>query len=848
MLELLHTNVMAEDKDLKIGIVISPPRQYFRESKVFLKHRHGHWNTIASQYCHLGSYCTGSGPFKLTRTCLSSLAKNACIVNENARCLCWNNNEALNPKWKPQLFCGLPRELVMTNVLIPYHKPFDNKRNYDMVFHGWTRSDKPSIASRLCVRIQSQSMLSGEGNCSDYDMKCIASYTTKARDKGLLHHVMVQDMFRSTKLAQMQKKYNDSSSNERLESKRLKTSKRKRTTNSMWGNAPALHTATHHLPFMVKTEKEEMERRLRFGHIYKAYASFPKSGSTIDRWDNGYWRVEAQRMGNLPRWSSSYTTHVPIEFPGLPSLMRFDMETNKLDTVKLASLFENIKNAVNPFMAYNNKTVLPESYRLCFAGVPVENYENLKSKKLPVKQQYDPSLRLCSLRLPVLLPPVLQEAGAETYRRSVLYDHAMHMVVAEGDTVWTGNVRYKPMLSSYFNLADWKDTPLVEVKLKPGVYRWTAFRLGMDTTYSEINHVQKFIAGCSDCVKLFGQSEYASTMIKNDHNPHYYLINKTITAFHRLNRQEVFEKVTNVHEKFDNFDRLIHIWASDSEEFENCGVDMPLNWWNKVNKYLNPIKMCWPLARMLMPFVLEVPIINEFKPESTPSQMNQVELKHQLLGAATKLVIKNPASFFNRQLISVEICSGGPKAGGYTLLDENSLEVVGAILLDQCGNDRQIYECHRNSEYQSSDINKKDPCLYTDNQTSKPAVGVHFVPYSFQTALEKYGDLTKHLATKHDTAKKRRNSETRRSRIEDCFANGMAASFTPHDFNFRPRDVVNTNSIMTAYRPIADVKDKCLGPLQVYVVMDCDPYDRHWYGKVEGTPRSKLSDSLNRNS
>lgn len=851
-------NVAVGGRNLKIGIVISPPRQYFNESKFFLKHKHEHWDTIASDYSQLSDYRLGTGNYRLTRTCFLSLTDNSSIVNENAHCLCWN--DAMFPEKMPRfsapLFCGLPPESVIENILIPYHKPFDIYRQRDLVFHGWSKSrkhgdtpnrvaDTPSVGSRLCVRSVRPSMLKDEQNCPDYDMRRFVRYRTKVRDMGLIHHVIVQETV------------TDPNSNacglsgqlNRFEiqlCRKPKSSTGKRRAcrvNGVSGRVNAEHQTTkttRRRSVVTNVVGDEIKRRLRFGHVYRAYASLPNFDSTEDRWDKGYWKVEAKRMGNLPRWKSKYTTHVPMEFAGLPSLMRFDMEITRVDTESLASKFDAIAKTVKPYLAYNNRAVLSDSHRLCFNGEPVDPVIEDGGTQ-PSGNRYDPSARFCTLRLPVLLPPVLEDAGAETYRRSVLYDHAMHMVVAEEDTVWTGDVRYKPALSSNLDIAAWRETPLKEIKLKPGVYKWTPFRFGIDTDYSDVHHVQKFIGGCQECMVLFKECEYISTIVKNDHTPHFYLMNTTLTTRHKLNKQEVFESATDEYRYLTDFDRLIHIWASDTEEFFNSGVDMPFNWWNKIDKHLDPKILWWPTTRMRGPGTLEVNVLHRFEPEKMPSLTNIIELRHQLLGAATKLVVKNPVSFFNRRLISVEICSGGTKGGGYTLLDENSLEVVGAVLMDQRGDDRLVYECRHSC---SSDNRTGDTCQ-SDSWTpdAEPAVGAHFVPYSYHWALYRYGELTKHLVSKHDS-RKRKTSERWNSRTEECFAYGKATSYTPHDFNVTPRDVVNAEYPFHTTCKIADVRDEFFGPLRMYANMECDPYDRHWYGKVEGTPRSKLSDVI----
>lgn len=854
--------------------MISPPQQNFRLSVEYLKHKHEHWNTIASDYSYLGNYYTSDDNFRITRTCISSLANGVNIVNENSRCLCWNGSDmtevTVNPHGPNQRYCRLPQELNIENILIPYYKPYDNRRQYNIVFHGWAaretpqkKTDRPAgnplIGSRLCVRKINQSILDDETTCPNNDMRSYITYRTKARRQGILHHVIVQEFSKnsntttkSTMMPTLQKSEEQSNcpiqtpprqSCSRLDGVTVSLPPHQLKSDSTKSSAkrkmPLFKNGISKLVKNgdgarlgqsrgTKTEQEELLRRLQFGNTYSVYNGLPKSSAAEDRWDRGYWKIEAERAGSLPRWITQYTTHIPIDFPGnIKSYGTVFMDDNWEGINVLAARIGVMRKSTAPFMAYNNTVVLPKTYRLCFLG-EVVTQDSLQQQPT---NTYDPSLPLCTLRLPRLLPSILEEAGMNTYRRSVLYDHAMHMVVKEGDTVWTGNVSYKPGLSSYTYITQWKETPLREVTLKPGIYRWTPFRLGMETVYNDVRQVEKFTEACHGCRYLFNQCEKASTYITNDHTPHFYLMHTKITSGHRSNKQEVFETVTPVHRQLNkNFDMLVHIWASDREEFLNCGVDMPFNWWNKVDKNLEPIKMWWPQSRMTRPFSLEVPLLDRFEPEKTPYLLNDIDLRGQLFGTATKLIIKNPVTFFNRRLISVEICSGGTRGGGYTLLDEDSLEVVGAILLDVLGDDREVYECH----HHNGDNDKNGSRCQA--QDGDPAVGLHFVPHSYHGALAVYSNLTEHLVSKHD------KNKNRLSRTEECFTMGTAASFTPHDFIVKPKDVANAECPFQTVRRIADVKDKNFGPLRLYTIMQCDPYDRFWYGKENGTPRSKVSD------
>lgn len=822
-------------------------------------HVQGNWKTIANDYSCLGYYYPARGAYRLIRTCVSSLASGVEFTNENSRCLCWDGYDpkrVLNDGLKR--FCDLPQEVEIQHLLVPHHKPFDHDRTHNVVFHGWARSDQTEpfvIGSRLCVRRLNQAMLEEEKNCPEVDMSPFFMYKTKARENGVLHHIMVQE-FVATVNATLKRDetaevkpqtalryYTPQGEVENRKSK--STTKRKFQTSVKNGKAynTAVNTndCARRARYGDEAEREEMETRLQFGNSYSVHGGQPVSPSVADDYSHGeYWSSKARRLGNLPRWVSRYTTHVPIEYPGDLSTTRVEYFENKKDTQKMSALYEAIKGRVLPYMAYNNSAVLPETHRLCFGGVAVESEPSIRSQ--PEQPRFDPSARYCTLRLPNLLPPILDSAGPNTHRRSVLYDHALHMVITEKDTLFTGNVRYKPTL---FPTRTWRETPLQELKLRPGVYRWTPFRLAIEMVQNDVRRVGKFVEGCHECRGLFKSCGDSSTAVKNDHTPHFYLMNCQISSADRSNRREVFETVRDVHRPLNDFDQLVHVWASDHDEFFNCGIGMPFNWWNNVDRHLQPITMCWPQSRRWHPCSLDMDWVDEFKPSVVPRLTRRLELRHQWLGAATKLVVKNPSSFFNRRLISVEMCSGGTRGGGYTLLDETTLEVVGAVLLNLDGNDREVYECRHHRP--SGRIDGDDPSenrrttSYCQALDGEPAVGIHFVPRSYQMALNSYSDLVKHLTSRHD----RTTRGDRRSVVEDCFAGGKVKSFTPHDFNLRPKEVVNTDSPLRSTCKIADIKDKSFGALRLYTVTDCDPYDRFWYAKEEGTPRTKLSDVCN---
>ena len=859
----------------KLGIVISPSRDVFRQSKEFIKHRHEHWDTIASDYHHLANYHTTTSQenvnrdnFSLTRSCFLSLQKEPDLVNENFKCLCGEtDNDTL-----VQRFCPLPQELEIENILIPYHNTFDYKRKHDVVFHYWSRPYKrgcisniegyvPRFKSRVCVRSVTQDMLTVEKNCPYLDMRISAKYVTKARQLGMLHHVIVQDFVKSSSVQDCVQSSLRRSRRltvlRRTLSRVISTRKDRSQTISKLRKVAREKTDSEHLSVEGKLVSEACKRRLKFGRIYNLYKRETDMNTGNDKWDDGYWRVEAKRLGDLPRWKSRYTTHIQMDFPGLPLLMQYDLGRNKQDTGQLSLIFEHIHATLKPFLFYNNSSVLPQSYRLCFNEIPVTDQNpagpNEGSSTLSSSSNYFSSARLCTLRLPCLLPPILEESGSETYRRSVLYDHAMHMTITEEDTIWVGDVRFKPALSSYLDISMWKETPLAQIQLKPGVYKWAAFQLGMNTAYSDCSQVDKFTRECSDCLSLFTECENHSTIVSNDQTPHFYLINTIHTDRDHECRHDLFEFAHTV-SGLNDFDRLVHIWACDKEEFSDCGINMPFNWWDKVDSHLKPLKMWWPVTKMRSPFTLNIPIVKDLNPNDSPYLKNEVELRHHLLSTTTKLVVKNPTVFFQRSLITVEMCSGGTKGGGYILMDANTLEVVGAILLDIRGSNRYIYDCHRHWTHRNQpryDI-QYGSCFHPlagqnldlDEQILKheTAVGIHFVPQSYQNLLQTYDSLSSHLTLTHSIKSKARNSKQQNINTEDCFSRGVSKYFTPHDFNIRPSDVVNATHPFETSRKIVEVTDSRLGRLEVCTNMKCDPYDQHWYGRLEGTPRHKLSD------
>jgi len=829
----------------KVGIVISPPRDAFRQSKYFIKHSHRHWDTIASDYHHLANYHTTTNVVdtiksSLTRTCFHSLFKESRLVDTIDSCLC--GEEIL-----VQQCCPFDQELKIENILIPYYGPLDNRRRYDVVFHYWARPyvfgnnlsqfelPQHRFKSRVCVRAVTPAMLAVEQTCPFFDMKTSAKFITRARPNGILHHVIVQDFVRSSLLCNTTHKR---SAEKRNLVQRKSTQSGKFSRISKW-----FSDGQNRERWLIEERlvKETITRRLGVGIKYNLNSRDTGTGFVKDSRDDGYWSVEAKRLGGLAKWKSQYTTHIPMEFVGLSALVEYESESHRQDADYMNLLFKRIYNTLRPILIYNNNTVLPASYYMCFNQIPVTTGANT----LPA-ESYSASARLCTLHLPILSPPILQETGTNTYQRSVLYNHAVHMVVTEGDTIWTGNVRFKPALSPHLDMHNWKETPLTQIRLKPGVYRWTAFQLGMHTTYSDCDQVERFTTECSKCAFLFAACETAAATVKNDHTPHFHLINTSITDRHRERTPEVFEVAPPLN-GLNDYDRLIHLWACDKMEFTNCGIDMPFNWWNKIDSHLQSVEMWWPLAKMPMPFMLHVP---DSDSNERPSMLNKVDLRHQWLGAATKLVVKNPADFFNRSLVSVEMCSGGTRGGGYTLLDATTLEVVGAILLDVRGCNRHIYECRRHFTGSEPDINRGacfNPLagqnLVSDNHTlrDEPAAGIHFVPYSYQKMLRQYDMLSCHLVTAHDGKGKKRTGKARNNRVEECFARGISQHFTCHDFNITPGDVVNATRPFQTSRMIAKVNDKSLGPIEVYTIMNCDPYDQQWYGRLDGSPRQKLS-------
>lgn len=481
---------------------------------------------------------------------------------------------------------------------------------------------------------------------------------------------------------------------------------------------------------------------------------------------DGYWTVEMIRR-RLPIWLSEASTHVPLEYPkrtrafeldDLTSITPCDAERAYCRMYDLGREYQEANEDRSPGT-------------LCFDGAPYD-----EEACLPPREG-----RLFTVNTGVLTPPVLEQAGAA--KRSVLYDHAMHMELGPRDTLWAGNLTYKPRVSVYGH-ADDPETPLVRVNVEPGRYVWGATDVSVRLDHDRRRFFARNGVECSACRLLQCNVKRVELMNKMDETPHVFLVKED-----RCHERDTVARRADWTER--PFERFVHLWACHADEFENYPktpeTRFKHNWWKQIDGYLDraDVKLKWPKNGA-----------------AGDKRCRKIDLRDQRFGQASRLVVKNPETFFGRRLISFEIANGGRKGSAFTLADAATLEVVGGVMMDVRG---ASYTVHPKGE-----------------PDGRPAAGLYFTTKSYEKASDVQRLVLDHMTECHGGGGGRQRAG---AALESPVSLGRTMQPA---VRFEQLPAICDGTVEKTFRLARTYR----------------PHDPFWFAREQGTPRDKTEASF----
>lgn len=552
----------------------------------------------------------------------------------------------------------------------------------------------------------------------------------------------------------------------------------------------------------------------------------------IENQFHDFWYKTAKELGDLPLFKSRFPFHIPLE---MADYNMYDYDREELFSLSVNNNFEDAIISLARDMHTKNKGFLLPDTTICYALKPLlQNEGDVLQLNRSVPQF---TLRKSSITVPIAIE------SKEGPRPSVLYDYARHMNIGQADSIWVGDVRFKPHETLLKNVSTWRETPLRNVNLVPGVYVLGAtavkeeamleteycsrFNSCYDMYTTRTRKLPSPIDRCNTCKRLWTKMCDMQKARLADNTLHASLI---LTDVIVNNKQHETKPRTQPHGDSEDinisfwehdvnnkryFKNYVNVWACHEQEMKEISqmpveevTDLlkPFNWWDNIDR--DSYRNVTGVSRELVYWPLPTAPENFDNPP-------ELDVRTARLACSTKLVIKNPQTFFDRDIITVDIACGGRRGAVYSLVDRNSWEVCGMLLVDIRGRTTAVHHTDRNSRI----------------------VGLHFEPKTSQTYWKAVSWFATHICEPHtdDTLHIRLRSRPQARTINYNSFEADELEYVPVSgtvpvgrLTHPSRHCVNVCSFRTNTSQPKTVSFK--------VYANLFPFDEFWYSRENGTP------------
>lgn len=324
----------------------------------------------------------------------------------------------------------------------------------------------------------------------------------------------------------------------------------------------------------------------------------------------------------------------------------------------------------------------------------------------------------------------------ELLMKSSLYDYYTHLQVGKNDSIWVGDISYRHNISYMVspNIIDWTETPLQKINIEPGVYKISSNDIKLTTKIGkdDIRALKEYYDDCIVCESICNSIYQMETKQKDEKQSNVNLVRvwwpDNNTKIECTDEEEL-DYGTN-----KPFDRYVHMWAKSADDVKQI-PHISRNWWDILDKDLN--NRARKFENNLDSFLWyynNVKYYNVDRKQDEECKINlilsSIDVRRYRFMHATKLVIKNPNTFFLRKnLVTCEINEFGLKGSVMSIVDQDTHEVCGVLMNDVKGATR---------------------LLKHNNRNVSSAFGVHFESKQYYEMSKEIRTLFDHMIRSHN--------------------------------------------------------------------------------------------------
>lgn len=336
-----------------------------------------------------------------------------------------------------------------------------------------------------------------------------------------------------------------------------------------------------------------------------------------------------------------------------------------------------------------------------------KNVKISKCEEIRLNLKFINITRLFELELDNNVPYFLDHLDVnnevESLMKSSLYDYYTHLQVGKHDSIWVGDILYRHN-NSYMvspNIIDWTETPLQKINIEPGVYKISSNDIKLTTKIGkdDIRALKEYYDDCIVCESICNSIYEMENKQKDEKQSNVNLVRvwwpDDNTKIECTDEEEL-DYGTN-----KPFDRFVHMWAKSADDVKQM-PHISRNWWDILDKDINnrARKFETNLDSFLW-YYNNVKYYNVDRKQDEECKINStlssIDVRRNRFMHATKLVIKNPNTFFLRKnLVTCEINEFGLKGSVMSIVDQDTHEVCGVLMNDVKGVTRLLKHNSRN--------------------------------------------------------------------------------------------------------------------------------------------------------
>lgn len=323
----------------------------------------------------------------------------------------------------------------------------------------------------------------------------------------------------------------------------------------------------------------------------------------------------------------------------------------------------------------------------------------------------------------------------ESLMKSSLYDYYTHLQVGKNDSIWVGDILYRHNISYMVspNIIDWTETPLQKINIEPGVYKISSNDIKLTTKIGkdDVRALKEYYDDCIVCESICNSIYEMENKQKDEKQSNVNLVRvwwpDNNTKIECTDEEEL-DYGTN-----KPFDRFVHMWAKSADDVKQM-PHISRNWWDILDKDIN--NRARKFETNLDSFLWYYNNVKYYNVDRKKDEeckissiLSSIDVRRNRFMHATKLVIKNPNTFFLRKnLVTCEINEFGLKGSVMSIVDQDTHEVCGVLMNDVKGVTR---------------------LLKHNNRNVSSAFGVHFESKQYSEMSKEIRTLFDHMIRSH---------------------------------------------------------------------------------------------------